>query len=45
MDMIFGVFLGIDQGFLKGIILQFFSKYSTSYINLNVKNFLKLSGT
>ena len=38
MDMIFGVLLETYLKLLKSIILQFFSKYSKSYNNLNVKN-------
>ena len=37
MDMIFGVFLETNLRLLKSIISQFFSKYSESYNNLNVK--------
>ena len=38
IDMIFGVFLKTSLRLLKSIISQFFSKYSKSYNNLNVKN-------
>ena len=38
MDMIFGVPLETFVKLLKSIILQFFSKYSKSSNNLNVKN-------
>ena len=44
MDMIFGVLSGAYVGLLKSVILQFFSKYSKSYNNLNVKSCLKLNG-
>ena len=37
MDMIFGVFSETYMRLLKSIILQFISKYSESYNNLNVK--------
>ena len=37
MDMIFGAFLETYVRLLKSIISQFFSKYSKSYNNLNVK--------
>ena len=43
MDMIFGVLLETYQKLLQIIILQFFSKYSKSYNNLNVKNCLNLN--
>ena len=38
MDMIFGVLLETFLTLLKSLILQFFSKYSKSSNNLNVKN-------
>ena len=44
VDMIFGVFSGTYVRFLKSITLQFFSRYSKSYNNLNVKICLKLDG-
>ena len=44
MDMIFGVFSKIYVRLLKSRISQFFSKYSKSYNNLNVKSCLKLNG-
>ena len=44
MNMIFGVFLETYLRLLKSIISQFFSKYSKSYNNLNVKNCLKFNG-
>ena len=44
MDMIFGVSSEIYGRLLKSRILQFFSKYSESYNNLNVKSCLKLNG-
>ena len=40
MDMIFGVLLETYLKLLQSIILQFFSKYSKSYNNLNVKKCL-----
>ena len=43
MDMIFGVLLETYLKLLQNIILQFFSKYSQSYNNLNVKKCLKLN--
>ena len=42
MDMIFGVFSETYVKLLKSIISQFFSKYSKSYNNLNVKSCIKL---
>ena len=42
MDMTFWVFSEIYVGLLKSRISQFFSKYSKSYDNLNVKSCLKL---
>ena len=44
MDMIYGVFSEIYVRLLKIRISQFFSKYSKSYNNLNVKSCLKLNG-
>ena len=44
MDIIFGVFLETYLRLLKSIVSQFFSKYSKSYNNLNVKNCLKFNG-
>ena len=44
IDMIFGVLLETYLKLLKCIIFQFFSKYSKSYNNLNVKKYLKLKG-
>ena len=41
MDMTFSMF---SEKLLKSKILQFFSKYSKSYNNLNVKSCLKLNG-
>ena len=41
MDMIFGVFSETYVRLLKKIISRFFSKYSKSYNNLNVKSCLK----
>ena len=38
MDMIFGVFSETNGRLLKNIIMQFFSKYSKSYIILNIKS-------
>ena len=43
MDMIFGLFSEIYMRLLKSRISQFFSKYSKSYNNLNVKSCLKLN--
>ena len=45
MDMIFGVFSETYVRLLTSITLQFFSRYSKSYNNLNVKKCLKLNGT
>ena len=44
MDMIFGVFSEAHVRLLKSITSQFFSRYSKSYNNLNVKSGLKLNG-
>ena len=44
MDMVFGMFLETYVRLVKSIILQFFSRYSKSYNNLNVKSCLKLNG-
>ena len=38
MDMIFGMFSETNARLLKNIITQFFSKYSKSYIILNIKS-------
>ena len=38
MDMIFGVFSETSGRLLKNIITQFFSKYSKSYIIVNIKS-------
>ena len=40
VDMIFGLFSEIYVRLLKIITSQFFSRYSKSYINLNVKSCL-----
>ena len=42
-DMIFGVFSETYMRLLKSITSQFFSRYSKSYNNLNVKRCLKLN--
>ena len=44
MDMIFGMFSETCVRLLKSIALQFFSRYSKSYNNLNFKSCLKLNG-
>ena len=44
MDMIFSVFSETYVRLLKSITSQFFSRYSKSYNNLNVKSCLKLNG-
>ena len=44
VDMIFGVFSETYVRFLTSITSQFFSRYSKSYNNLNVKKCLKLNG-
>ena len=44
MDMLFGVFSETYVRLLESIISQFFSRYSKSYNNLNVKSCLKLNG-
>ena len=44
MNMIFGVFSETYVRLLTSITLQFFSRYSKSYNNLNVKKCLKLNG-
>ena len=44
MDVIFGVFSDTYVKLLKSITSQFFSRYSKSYNNLNVKSCLKLNG-
>ena len=43
MGMIFGVFSETYARLLKSIVSQFFSWYSKSYNNLNVKSCLKLN--
>ena len=43
MDMIFDVFSETNVRLLKSIVSQFFSKYSKSYSNLNVKSCFKLN--
>ena len=43
MNVIFGVFSDIYVRLLKSITSQFFSRYSKSYDNLNVKSYLKLN--
>ena len=43
MDMIFALFSEIYVRLLKSITSQFFSRYSKSYDNLNVKSYLKLN--
>ena len=44
MDVIFGLFSDTYVRLLKSIASQFFSRYSQSYNNPNVKNCLKLNG-
>ena len=44
MDVIFGAFSDTYVKLLKSITSQFFSGYSKSYNNLNVKSCLKLNG-
>ena len=44
MGMIYGVFLETYVRLVKSIISRFFSRYSKSYNNINVKICLKLSG-
>ena len=44
MDVVFGAFSGAYMRLLKSITSQFFSIYSKSYNNLNVKSCLKLHG-
>ena len=44
MDMTFGVFSETYVRLLTSITSQFFSRYSKSYNNLNVKSCLKLNG-
>ena len=44
MDMIFVVFSEIYVKLLKSITWEFFSRYSKSYNNLNVKSCLKRNG-
>ena len=43
MDMIFGLFSETYVRLLKSTTLQFFSRYSKNYNNLNVKSYLKLN--
>ena len=43
MDMIFGVYLKTYVRLLTSITLQFFSRYSKRYNDLNVKSYLKLN--
>ena len=43
MDMIFGAFSDTYARLLTSITLQFFSRYSKIYNNLNVKKCLKLN--
>ena len=45
MDMIFGVFSETYVRLLTSISSQYFSRYSKSYNNLNVKKCLKLNGS
>ena len=42
-DMNVGVFWETCLGFLESVALQFFSKYSQSYVNMNVKNKPKIN--
>ena len=44
MDFVFGLFSDNYVSLLKSITSQFFSRYSKSYNNLNVKSCLKLNG-
>ena len=44
MDMISDLFSDIYVRLAKSITSQFFSRYSKTYINLNVKSCLKLKG-
>ena len=44
IDMIFGVFSETYVRLLTSITSHFFSRYSKSYNNLNVKKCLKLNG-
>ena len=44
MGMIFGVFSETYVRLLTSITSQFFSRYSKSYDNLNIKKCLKLNG-
>ena len=44
MDVIFGVFSDTNVRLLESITLQFFSRYSKSDNNLNVKSCLNLNG-
>ena len=43
MDMIFGLFSETYVRLLKSTTLQFFSRYSKNYNNLNVKSYFKLN--
>ena len=43
MDMIFGLFSETYVRLLKSTTLQFFSRYSKNYNNLNLKSYLKLN--
>ena len=43
MDAIFGVFSDTNVRLLKNMTYQFFSRYTKSYNNLNVKSCLKLN--
>ena len=42
-DMNVGAFWETSVGFLKCVVLQFFPKYSQSYVNLNVKSRAKFN--
>ena len=44
IDVIFGVFSDTYVRLLKSITSHFFSRYSKSYNNLNIKSCLKLNG-
>ena len=44
MDVIFSMFSKAYVRLLKSITSEFFSRYSKSYNNLNVKSCLKLNG-
>ena len=43
MDMIFGVFSETYVRLIKSITAEFYSRYSKSYHNLNIKSCLKLN--